>query len=189
MVNRFFTYLIVIGLILCFIFNTNATSIIIDSSFDSLKLVYSIFPIMALWLGIMNIALKSGLLNKISKLVNPLFKIIFKEIPVGHESLGYITSNFILTMFGLSNAATPFGIKAMESLQTLNKTDTASNSMITFLVLNTSGLTIIPSTVISLRNMYNSSNPEYIIPFCIFASFLSLITGLIIDKIFRRIYG
>ena len=92
-------------------------------------------------------------------------------------------------MFGLGNAATPFGLKAMQSLQQLNKKkDTASRSMITFLVLNTSGVTIIPTTIISLRMMYGSSNPTGIVLPCIIITFLSTLSGLIIDRIFARLY-
>ena len=103
--------------------------------------------------------------------------------------MSYISSNIIANMFGLGNAATPFGLKAMQSLQQLNKKkDTASRSMITFLVLNTSGVTIIPTTIISLRMMYGSSNPTGIVLPCIIITFLSTLSGLIIDRIFARFY-
>jgi spore maturation protein A len=112
---------------------------------------------------------------------------LFSDIPKNHESLGLISSNMIANLFGLGNAATPFGIKAMKSLQTLNdKKDTATRSMITFLIINTSGLSLIPTTVISLRLMHGSNNPLEIVGAVIVASLASLIFGLILDKIFGR---
>lgn len=159
----------------------------IDSCGTSLKMIMEVFPVIALWMGIMRIAEDSKLLNKLSKLIYPVLKIIFPEIPEGNESLSLIASNVIANIFGLGSAATPFGLKAMESLQKLNKKkDTASNSMITFLVLNTSGLTIIPTTVISLRVMYNSSNPMMIVSGCIIATICSTIGGLFINFLISR---
>lgn len=159
----------------------------IDSCGTSLKMIMEVFPVIALWMGIMRIAEDSKLLNKLSKLIYPVLKIIFPEIPEGNESLSLIASNVIANIFGLGSAATPFGLKVMESLQKLNKKkDTASNSMITFLVLNTSGLTIIPTTVISLRVMYNSSNPMMIVLGCIIATICSTIGGLFINYLISR---
>lgn len=159
----------------------------IDSCGTSLKMIMEVFPVIALWMGIMRIAEDSKLLNKLSKLIYPVLKIIFPEIPEGNESLSLIASNVIANIFGLGSAATPFGLKVMESLQKLNKKkDTASNSMITFLVLNTSGLTIIPTTVISLRVMYNSSNPMMIVSGCIIATICSTIGGLFINFLISR---
>lgn len=186
MVNIIWCSFIIIGSIFCIVngkldlLNTE----ILGSAKSSLDMILKIFPVMALWLGIMKIASESGLLNKITKIVTPLFSKMFPEIPKNHEAIGYITSNMIANIFGLGNAATPFGLKAMQSLQEINtKKDTASRSMITFLVLNTSGLTIIPTTVISLRMMYGSSNPTGIVFPCIIATFLSTIAGLIMDYI------
>lgn len=186
MVNIIWCSFIIIGSIFCIVngkldlLNTE----ILGSAKSSLDMILKIFPVMALWLGIMKIACESGLLNKITKIVTPLFSKMFPEIPKNHEAIGYITSNMIANIFGLGNAATPFGLKAMQSLQEINpKKDTASRSMITFLVLNTSGLTIIPTTVISLRMMYGSSNPTGIVFPCIIATFLSTIAGLIMNYI------
>lgn len=186
MVNIIWCSFIIIGSVFCIVngkldlLNTE----ILESAKSSLDMILKIFPVMALWLGIMKIASESGLLKKITKIVMPLFSKIFPEIPKNHEAIGYITSNMIANIFGLGNAATPFGLKAMQSLQEINpKKDTASRSMITFLVLNTSGLTIIPTTVISLRMMYGSSNPTSIVFPCVIATFLSTIAGLIMDYI------
>ena len=99
---------------------------ILNSAKNSFEMVTKIFPVMALWLGIMNIAKVSGLLNKISNILSPILGKLFPEIPKGHESLSLIASNSVVNMFGLGNAATPFGLKAMKSLQLLNKKNTAS---------------------------------------------------------------
>ena len=186
MVNKIWSFLIIVGLVFS-IFSGNLNVInleILNCTKTSLDMIVKILPVMALWLGIMNIASKSGLLQKFSNFISPILSKIFPDIPKGHESFGYISSNIVANMFGLGNAATPFGLKAMKSLQELNpKKDEASRSMITFLVINTCGLTIIPTTVISLRMLYNSSNPTCIILPCIIVTFSSLIIGLVIDRI------
>ena len=186
MINKIWGFFIIIGIMFSII-NGNLEQInieILNSAKVALDMVVKILPVMALWLGIMNIASKSGLLEKFSRLLSPILTKIFPEIPKNHESFGYISSNIVANMFGLGNAATPFGLKAMKSLQEINpKKDEATRSMITFLVINTCGLTIIPTTVISLRMMYGSSNPTFIVLPCIIVTFSSLILGLIIDRI------
>ena len=189
MINKLWVGLIVIGS-LCLIFTGKADVLnaqILSSGKATLELVMQIFPLVSLWLGIMNIAKESGLLSKVSKFIYPLLHKIFPDIPKGHESFSYISSNIIANMFGLGNAATPFGLKAMKSLQSLNKNkEEASRSMITFLVINTCGLCIIPTTIISLRILYGSDDPSFIVLPCLIVSFLSLIFGLIIDRIWNR---
>lgn len=189
MVNKIWAFFIISGVAL-FLIKGDVELLnkeILTSSTDALDMILKIFPVMALWLGIMNIAKHSGLLDKLSNKMKPILKLLFPEIPENHESLGYISSNIIANMAGLGNAATPFGLKAMKSLQELNKKkDTATNSMVTFLVINTSGVTIIPTTIISLRMMYDSISPTSIVLPCIISTFLSLIGGIIIDKILRR---
>ncbi len=189
MINYIWAIFIIIGIIYGIL--TNNFEIInkeiLESSKTTLDLILKLFPMIALWTGIMNIAKESGLLQKFSNLISPLLRKLFPEIPKNHESLGYIASNVVINMFGLGNAATPFGLKAMKSLQELNKDkSTASRSMITFLVLNTSGLTIIPTTVISLRMAYNSSNPTEIVITSLIATVCSTIAGLIADRIFAK---
>ena len=160
---------------------------IIDSTKISLDMLMKIFPLIALWMGITKIAEESGLLNKLSFKLSPILSKLFPEIPKGHESLGLIASNVVANMFGLGSAATPFGLKAMKSLQKLNKNkQIATKSMITFLVLNTSGLTIIPTTIISLRVMHKSTSPTSIVFACILSTLLATIGGLIIDRILAR---
>ncbi|MDD2470083.1 MAG: nucleoside recognition domain-containing protein [Bacilli bacterium] len=163
---------------------------ILNSAKTAFDMMLTMLPIITLWVGIMSIALHSGLLNKLASLFTPVFSFLFPDIPRGHESLGLMSSNIIVNFFGLGNAATPFGLRAMKSLQTLNKDkDQATRSMITFLVLNTSGLSIIPTTVISLRMMHNSADPTEIIITVIIATFLSTAFGLIADRIWWRVGG
>ena len=190
MVNKIWGFFIIIGIIFC-LFTDNVDVInneILNSCKTALDMTFKIFPVMALWLGIAKIAEVSGLLKKLSLKLSGILKFIFPEIPKGHQSLSYISSNIIANMFGLGNAATPFGLKAMQSLQELNtKKDTASRSMITFLVLNTSGVTTIPTTIISLRMMYGSVDPTSIVFPCIIITFTSTFIGLIIDRILARL--
>ena len=191
MINIIWGSFIIVGLIYSF-FNPsiNMTDIMLSSSTSTLELIFNILPLMCLWLGLMNIAKESGLLDILSKKITPFLKILFPEIPSNHEAFSYIASNIIMNMLGLGNAATPFGLKAMKSMQELNKTkDTATRSMITFLIINTSSVTIIPTTVISLRLLNGSANPSEIVLASIITTFSSCFIGLIIDRviyIFRR---
>jgi len=191
MINKIWGLFIVFGVLFAII--TGKTDVInkeiLSSSKTALDMIIQIFPVIALWLGIMNIAKASGLLEKFSKIISPFLSKLFPEIPKNHESLSLISSNIIANMFGLGNAATPFGLKAMKSLQELNdKKDTASRSMITFLVINTSGMTIVPTTIISLRILYGSKNPTEIVFACILATICSTIGGLIMDRILSKRY-
>ena len=186
MVNKIWGFFIVVGIVFAF-FNGKIDIIneeILNSCKNTLELVFQLFPVVALWLGIMKIATASGLLQIVSNKLSPFLRIIFPEIPKNHPSLGYISSNIIANVFGLGNAATPFGLKAMESLQELNPNKKeASRSMITFLVLNTSGLTLIPTTIISMRMLYGSTNPTEVILPCILATLISTTVGLTLDRI------
>lgn len=186
MINKLWAFFIISGIVYAFITgNINIVNEeIIKSASSSFSLICEIFPVVALWLGIMNIAQISGLLEKFSKGLSKILHFIFPEIPKGHEAFGYIASNIVANLFGLGNAATPFGLKAMKSLQELNPNKKeASRSMITFLVLNTSGLTLVPTTIISLRMMYHSINPTEIVLACILATLCSTVVGLLVDRI------
>ena len=191
MINKIWAFFIIVGILFSVITNNLSTlnSEILNSAKVTLNMLLEIFPIMALWLGLMNIAKESGLLFKISKAISPLLSKLFPDIPKGHESIGYIASNIIINVFGLGSAATPFGLKAMKSLQELNpKKDTASKSMITFLVINTGGVTLVPTTIIALRMLYNSTNPTEIVWPCIIATVISSICAVILDSILYKIY-
>lgn len=190
MINYIWVSFIFIGVIYGFL-SGNINSVnneIIKSAKDSLELFINILPNIVLWLGIMTIAVDSGLLNKLTRLMHPLLKRLFPDIKDDNESLGYISSNIVANILGLGSAATPFGLKAMKSLQDKNpKKDTATRSMITFLSLNTSGLTLIPTTVISIRSMYNSTDPACIILSTILATLISTISAITLDRIFYKV--
>ncbi len=191
MVNIIWFSLIIVGIVYAFLTGSldKINNTIIESTKVSLDMLLKIFPILALWMGFMDIAEKSKLLDKFSKLISPILTKLFPDIPKNHPSLSYIASNVIANVFGLGSAATPFGLKAMESLQELNdKKDTATRSMITFLVLNTSGLTIVPTTIISLRLMYGSLEPTKIVGACLISTTFATVGGLIIDRILARRY-
>ena len=191
MVNIIWTFFIVCGIIYGFITNNMETinTTIIESSKNSVDTIIQIFPVLALWMGLTNIASKSKLLDKLSYAISPVLSKLFPEIPKGHRSLSFIASNIIANVFGLGSAATPFGLKAMKSLQELNKdNNVATRSMITFLVINTSGVTLIPTTIISLRMMYKSTNPTVITFACILATVCSTIGGIFVDRLFAKWY-
>ena len=189
MVNKLWSYFIFIGIIFGVI-NGNSINInetILKSATDSLEVFLKIFPIIALWLGIMNIATKSGLLDLFSKILSKVLHPIFPNIPYSHPSIGYMSSNIIANMFGLGSAATPFGLKAMSSLQELNDNKkVASRSMLTFTALNTSAITIFPTTLVALRMMYKSANPTSIVIVTFISTVIATIASLIFDKIFSR---
>ncbi len=189
MVNKIWGYFIIIG-ILFSLMSGNAMKInetILNSTKISLELLLQIFPVVALWLGIASIASASGLLEKLANALTKVLGPLFPDIPKGHVSLSYIASNIIANVFGLGSAATPFGLKAMSSLQELNEDKkTASRSMITFTTINTSGVTIIPTTIIALRILYGSKNPTATVLATILATSLSTLSGLFFDYLYRR---
>lgn len=189
MVSLIWGVLILIGILFSF-FSKNLSLVnneILASSAQALEMFFSMFPMIVLWMGLMQIASDSGLLGKIAHKFSFILARLFPSIPDGHESLGLIASNIIVNMVGLGSAATPFGLKAMEKLQELNdKKDTASTAMITFLVLNTSGVTLIPTAIISLRAMYGSANPSEIISAALIATLCSTVAGLSFDYFLRK---
>jgi len=191
MMNKIWGVFIIIGILFSF-FTGNIEVInneIINAPSEIFSIFLSMLPLMILWSGIMNIAKDAGLLEKIANLMTPVFRIIFPEIPKGHESLGYIASNITINMLGIHNASTPFGLKAMKSLNELNKDkNKASRSMITFLVLNTSGVTIIATDIIAVRSMYGAANPSMILSTTIIATVLGVFVGLLLDRILYKIW-
>ena len=174
MINYIFSFFFISGILYSFITHTNISKYMLSSGTTSIELIFSLIPVICLWLGIMNIAKKSGLLDKLAKYLTPILKVIFPEIPRNSPCFTYIATNIVMNMLGLGNAATPFGLKAIKEMQEINpKKDTASRSMITFLVINTACITIMPTTIISLRMYYGSISPESIIPYIIITSTLS----------------
>lgn len=186
MINKLWFFLIVIGIIFGFINDKDMSSVILNSASNSYNMIVSLGPLIILWSGIMCIAEKSGLLYKFSLFIRPILKILFPKIK-GEKAMEYISSNVAANMLGLGSAATPFGLKAMQELSKENKNkDIASDSMITFLVMNTSGLTLIPVSVISMRLSYGSINPTSIIIPTIFATSINTFIALLVDCLIRR---
>lgn len=190
MINYIWGVFILLGVIISIIKgDNNLTNNLITSGTKGIDIIINLVPLMCLWLGTMKIADSSGLLTIISNKLSKFIRVIFPEIPKGDPTIAYISSNIVMNMLGLGNAATPFGIKAMTRLKELNNnSDIASRSMITFLVINTSSVTIIPTTVISLRIASGSNNPTEIMTACIITTFLSSFIGLLIDRLFYFIW-
>lgn len=189
MVNIIWAGLILIAIIYSLLTGEIDTinSGILTHATSGVNLILEMMPLIVLWTGIMKIAEKSGLLQVFAKALNPLLRRLFPSLPKDHLALGYIASNIGANMLGLGSAATPFGLKAMDELQKDNpKKDTATEAMITFLVLNTGGVTLIPTTVIALRLMHGSANPTEIIITSILATAVSSASGLILDYFIRR---
>ena len=189
MVNIIWAFLILIAIIYSF-FTGNIDTInngILTHATSGVKLILEMMPLIILWTGIMKIAESSGLLKVFAIILNPLLSKLFPSLNKDNKALGYIASNIAANMLGLGSAATPFGLKAMEELQKDNlQKDTATEAMITFLVLNTGGVTLIPTTVIALRIMHGSVNPTEIIITSILATSISSISGLLLDYFIRR---
>lgn len=165
---------------------------IMDSTFESSKSAFEISlgltGVLSLWLGIMKIGERGGVVNGMARLLSPVFERLFPDLPKGHPVYGNIFMNIAANMLGLDNAATPLGLKAMEGLQELNpKKDTASNPMIMFLVLNTSGLTIIPVSIMVYRAQMGAAQPTDIFIPILIATFFSTLAGIIITSLYQRI--
>ncbi len=189
MVNWIWAFLILIGITTAGI-QGNIEAInhaIFEGAKEGVTISFGLISILVFWLGIMKIAEEAGLLKLISRLLQPIIQRLFPDIPKDHPSLGYIISNITANIFGLGNAATPMGIKAMEELQKLNPhKDKASASMATFLAINTSSITLVPTIVISIRMTYDSTNPTEIIGTCILATICSTSVALLLDRYYRN---
>lgn len=188
----FLTAFIVAVVRLIFLGDTEVFPAIINSTFDSSKTAFEISlgltGVLSLWMGIMRIGEQGGVIGVFSRLLSPLFTKLFPEIPKGHPVTGSIFMNLAANMLGLDNAATPLGLKAMEGLQELNpKKDTASNPMIMFLVLNTSGLTLIPISIMVYRAQLGAAQPTDVFVPILLATFFSTLAGIIAVSLYQRI--
>ena len=177
---------------LIFLGDTEVFPEIINSTFSSSKTAFEISlgltGVLSLWLGIMKIGEKGGVIALFSKLLSPVFSKLFPDIPKGHPVTGSIFMNLAANMLGLDNAATPLGLKAMEGLQELNpQKDTASNPMIMFLVLNTSGLTLIPISIMVYRAQMGATQPTDVFVPILLATFFSTLIGIIAVSLYQRI--
>ena len=165
------------------------TDAVIDYAGTAVTIALGLMGIMALWLGIMKIAEDAGLIKIIARVVKPLTRRLFPDIPTDHPAISSIIMNISANMLGLGNAATPFGLKAMEEMEKINPDKgTASNAMVTFLSINTSGLTLIPATSIAVRAASGSSNPAIIIGTSIFGAFCATVAGITAAKILEKFY-
>ncbi len=189
----FFVVAYIVGLIkLIFLGDTEIFTVLVQSTFDMAKTAVEIslglIGVMTLWLGLMKVGEKSGLINKIAKIIRPLFHKLFPQIPKNHPVFGSILMNISANMLGLDNAATPLGLKAMKQLQDLNPNkETATNSQIMFLVMNTSGLMLIPISVMMFRTQLGAVNPSDVFIPIMLATFFSTLAGIITVSIIQKI--
>ena len=189
----FFLIAFIIGLIKLILFgDASVFPEMMNGTFSSAKTAFEISlgltGVMTLWLGLMNVGEKAGVVNFLSRLVGPFFKRLFPEIPENHPAIGNMMMNFSANMLGLDNAATPLGLKAMQSMQDLNpKKDTASNAQIMFLVLNTSGLTLIPVSIMVYRTQMGALDPSDVFIPILIATFFSTLAGLLAVAIKQKI--
>lgn len=187
MVNLIWMLMLIIGILFGMINGTmeEVNEAVFSGAKEAVTICIGLISILVFWLGLMNIAQKAGLLDRLAKLFEPLISRLFPEVPKNHPAMGYILSNMIANMFGLGNAATPMGIKAMEQLKKLNGgSDKASRSMITFLAINTSSLTLIPTTIIAIRMTYESAAPTEIVGTTLIATACSTMGAILIDRFF-----
>lgn len=189
----FFIIAFVVAVVkLVFFGDTNVFPAMMNSTFETSKTAFEISlgltGVLALWLGIMKIGERGGVVNVFARILSPIFSKLFPDIPKGHPVTGSIFMNISANMLGLDNAATPLGLKAMEQLQELNqRKDTATNPMIMFLVLNTSGLTLIPVSILVYRAQMGAAQPTDVFIPILLATFFSTLAGIIVTSIYQRI--
>ena len=170
-----------------FVMMKNVTNEAIDKAGTAVTIALGLIGIMALWLGVMKVAEDAGLIAKLANLIKPITKKLFPEIPSDHPAIGAMIMNISANMLGLGNAATPFGLKAMDELDKLNPDKgTATNAMVTFLAINTAGLTLIPATAIAVRAASGSADPAIIIGPSVFGASCATLTGIIAAKLFEK---
>ncbi|WP_371018606.1 nucleoside recognition domain-containing protein [Pseudalkalibacillus sp. JSM 102089] len=189
MVNLIWAGLFLIGILFALINGTmeEVNKAIFTGAEEAVAVCIGLLSVLIFWLGLMKIAQRAGLLDLLGRGFKPIARKLFPEVPPGHPAMGYILSNMMANMFGLGNAATPMGIKAMEELKKLNDMkDNATRSMITLLALNTSSLTLIPTSVIAIRMKYGSVSPTEIVGTTIAATACSTIGAILIDRFFYR---
>lgn len=164
------------------------TEAMIESAGFSVELAIGLIGVMAFWLGLMKIGEKAGLIQALARLLHPIMKWIFPDIPKGHPALGSIVMNFSANFLGLGNAATPLGLKAMQELQEINlQKDTASNAMVSFLAMNTACPVLIPASIIAIRTAAGSQNPTAIIFTTLIASMTACTAALISSRVLQKL--
>jgi spore maturation protein SpmA len=189
----FFVIAFLVALVkLIFFGDTGIFNNVVNGMFDSAKtgaeISIGLIGVMTFWLGIMKIGERAGMITLFAKGVSPFFSRLFPGVPTSHPANGSIIMNFSANMLGLDNAATPVGLKAMQELQELNpEKDTASNAQIMFLVLNTAGITLIPTGVIALRMANGAANPADVFIPCLIGTFISFLAGMIAVSFYQKI--
>jgi spore maturation protein A len=191
MLNWIWFGLIIVAFVVAAIRGTagEVTAGAIDSAKVAVEISLGLIGIMALWLGVMRIAEESGLVRLLSRLIAPVMRFIFPEIPRDHPAMGAIVMNIAANTLGLNNAATPLGIKAMEELQELNPDkDTASNSMVMLLAINTASIQLIPATVIGLMVAAGSRSPTAIISTTLIVTAASLVVAIVVTRLLQPFF-
>lgn len=188
MMNKIWLGLTVLGLIVGVI-NGRMEAIsasILQAAIDSVDILLKLIGPMAFWLGLMKIAEESGFTRLIARVIRPLMTRLFPEVPSDHPAMGAMVMNFSANMLGLGNSATPLGIQAMKELQTLNpNNERATKAMLTFMVINTSSITLLPGTMLGLRIAAGSTEPTVIVGTTLFATAVSTIAALLVDRVCR----
>lgn len=188
MINKIWFFMIVIGIVVSIINGKLdiVNQVILENTQEAVIFSIGLTGIMATWLGLMKIAEKSGLIKSIGKILNPIIRMVFPDIPKNHPASTAIIMNIVANMFGAGNSATALGLKAMEELQSLNRNkERATNAMAMFLVINMSSIQLIPLTVLKIRSDAASANPTEIIATTIIATSISTIIGILACKIFE----
>lgn len=189
MVNFIWLFFIVMGFIVAAVQGniTVITEAVFEGAKTGVTVCFGLISIMVFWLGMMRIAEDAGLLQKLALILRPIVRFLFPDVPKDHPALGYIMSNMSANMLGLGNAATPLGIKAMQELQKLNpQKETASAAMCTLLALNTSGVTLIPTTLIAIRISFDSQHPAEIVGTTLLATMIATTSAIFIDRWYRH---
>jgi len=188
--NYIFSFLILGGIVVAFL-NGRIDVVVgaaVTSAEGAVERAIGLIAVISLWLGIARVAEKAGLIDAMSRAIAPFFRWLFPSIPRNHPALGCILMNLSANMLGFGSAATPFGLKAMQELQSLNKKpDTASEAMCTFLAINTSSVTLVPATLVALRASAGSKNPPEIVGAVLFATACSTMAAIVGDYIMRII--
>lgn len=191
MVNKIWFFFIVVGIIVAGVKGDiqTVTTTLLNSAEKGVTVAIGLVSILTFWLGIMKLIEKSGLLRILVKVMKPIAKFLFPDVPANHPAMSSILMNMSANLLGMGSAATPLGLKAMEQLQELNPDkETASDAMCTFLAINTSSLTLIPTTVIALRVATGSTEPTRIVGTTIIATLCSTIVAVSVDKLCRKMY-
>ncbi|MEX2416165.1 MAG: nucleoside recognition domain-containing protein [Paenibacillaceae bacterium] len=188
MVNWIWLFFITIGFLFAAV--NGRIDLVTEALFEGAKsgvtVCFGLISILVFWLGIMRIAEQSGLLDKLAVLLRPIVSFLFPDVPKDHPAIGYILSNMSANILGLGNAATPMGIKAMQELQKLNPDPkSATPAMCTLLAINTSSITLIPTTIIAIRMSYGSANPTEIIGTTLLATMVATIAAIAADRWYR----